>query len=93
MRTQDTSSACWCPLQENPIEPPAGSRLPSVVDGLGNAVARATLLLRERTLLAECLLYAVVLRQRLPAPDTAALVDVAHGLALRTCGTGAGARS
>ena len=42
-------------------------------------------------LLLQCLLYAVILRQRLPAADTAALVDVAHGLALRTRGTGAGA--
>ena len=78
------------PLQENPIEPPAGSRLPTVVDSLGNAVSRATLLLRERTLLTECLLYAVALRQRLAAADVAALVDVVHGLALRTRGTGAG---
>jgi len=33
----------------------------------------------------------VILRQRLPAADTTALVDAAHGLALRTRGTGAGA--
>ena len=52
---------------------------------------RSTLLLRERTLLTESLLYAVILRQRLPAADTVALVEIAHGLALRTRGTGAGA--
>ena len=40
-------------VQDNPIEPPAGSRLPTVVDSLGNAVQRSTLLLRERTLLVE----------------------------------------
>ena len=53
-------------------------------------MSRATLLLRERTLLTECLLYAVALRQRLAAADVAVLVDVVHGLALRTRGTGAG---
>ena len=42
-----------CLVQESPIEPPAGSRLPTVVDSLGNAVQRSTLLLRERTLLTE----------------------------------------
>jgi len=46
-------SSVRCLVQENPIEPPAGSRLPTVVDSLGNAVQRSTLLLRERTLLNE----------------------------------------
>jgi hypothetical protein len=91
VRTKESSlqQPPWMP-QENPIEPPAGSRLPTVVDSLGNAVSRATLLLRERTLLTECLLYAVALRQRLAVADVAALVDVVHGFALRTRGTGAG---
>ena len=67
-----------------------GSRLAVVVDAQGNAVERSAMLLRERTLLCESLVYALVLRQRLHVADVSALVDVAHSLALRAQGTANG---
>ena len=73
------------------MEAPPGSRLVVVVDAQGNAVERSALLLRERTLLCESLVYALVLKQRLGQADVSALVDVVHGLALRAQGTGHGA--
>lgn len=73
------------------MEAPPGSRLAVVVDAQGNAVERSALLLRERTLLCESLVYALVLKQRLGRADVSALVDVVHGLALRAQGTGHGA--
>ena len=73
------------------MEVSPGSRLAVVVDAQGNAVERGALLLRERTLLCECLVYALVLKQRLHVADVSALVEVSHGLALRAQGTGHGA--
>ena len=61
-----------------------------MVDAQGNAVERRALLLRERTLLCEAAVYALVLRQRLAPPDIAALTDVVHALALRVRGTSHG---
>ena len=72
------------------MEVPVGSRLAVVVDAQGNAVERSAMLLRERTLLCESLVYALVLRQRLHVADVSALVDVAHSLALRAQGTANG---
>ncbi|KAK9838304.1 hypothetical protein WJX81_003260 [Elliptochloris bilobata] len=67
-----------------------GTRLAMVVDDLGRQVDRRGLAARERTLLCECLVYALRVQQRVLPADVGALVDLLHSLALRTRGTGVG---
>ena len=62
----DPNCSMWRLLQDESLEPAAGSRLTCVVDAHGSLVERHVLLQKERTLLTECLVYAVCIEPRIP---------------------------
>jgi hypothetical protein len=75
-------------LHASPVDSEPGTRLPVVIDSLGRAADRALLAQRERTSVAECLLSACCIRQRVPAADVRRLLDTLRHLSLKARASG-----
>jgi hypothetical protein len=73
-------------LQSDALAAAPGSRLPVAVDAFGRGLDRTAAAQREHAALAECLLYAHVIRQRGAPADVGRLLDVLQHLALRARG-------
>ncbi|CAK0757624.1 hypothetical protein CVIRNUC_002556 [Coccomyxa viridis] len=76
-------------IGDDNLEPQPGARLTAVVDDRGALVERQTLVMAERTLLCECLVYTCKIKPPSLPADIAAIADLLHHLALRTRGRGA----
>jgi hypothetical protein len=73
-------------LQSDALAAAPGSRLPVAVDAFGRGLDRTAAAQREHAALAECLLYAHVIRQRGAPADVGRLLDVLQHLALHARG-------
>lgn len=74
-------------IQDDTLFAGSTSKLPQVIDTRGRVLDRNVMMLREHTLLCECLIYCVQIKQRLTKFDVIALIDLVQHLAHKSQGS------